>query len=460
MDLVAHAANSFGEYPALITPETSCSFTRLLDDTARIASAFAEEGIGLESVVALVSPNSGSLLLTLLSLMRMGAIAAPVNNRYPESHISGVLQRLHPSKTLDTETLNQLVSEALTRNSTAFTPAAYLDRPVSIIHTSASSGKPKAVMHTLSNHWHSATGSAENLPFGPGDCWLLSLPLYHVGGYSMLFRSLLGGGALALPAKDEPLSESLDRFPVTHLSLVPTQLYRMLRTTGGAARLRKLKALLLGGSAVSEALLRDAVREKIPLYLTYGSTEMSSQVSTSPAPVSSLQGDSGVVLSFREVLIASDGEILVKGPCLFMGYLEEGMLRTATDPKGWFHTGDMGTLSESRRLTVHGRKDSMFISGGENIHPEEIEKALTSIDGIEEAVVLPAPDSEYGSRPVAWIKVSGENEVTDEIITLKLGELLGKLKTPVCFTRIQDWITLPGSAKIDRNWYRKSSKGS
>ncbi|NTU53919.1 MAG: o-succinylbenzoate--CoA ligase [Chlorobiaceae bacterium] len=459
MDIVANAAKVFGNRPALITDERIVSFTDLDKKTALIASAFTEEGITAGDIVVLVAPNSESMLLALLALMRMGAIAAPVNYRFPENQTAGILQRLNPSMTLGKTALERFIGEAQKRNKSGFKPASAMKRPVSIIHTSASSGQPKAAMHTLSNHWHSAMGSAENLPFGPEECWLLSLPLYHVGGYSMLFKCLLGGGALAVASPESSLSESLERFPVTHLSLVPTQLYRMLRSPGGAACLKQLKALLLGGSAVNENLLCEAIGEKLPLRLTYGSTEMSTQVSTSSAPVTSPTADSGTLLPYREAMIAPDGEILVKGPCLFIGYLDDVRLRSARDTRGWFHTGDMGSISEQGLLTVLGRKDNMFISGGENIHPEEIEKALCSIDGIEEAVVVPAPDAEYGMRPVAWIRVEGNKEPTDDFITENLRKSIGKLKTPVRFTRVTEWVTIPGSAKIDRNWYMKKVTG-
>ncbi len=454
MDLVAQAAPTFGSQPAIITEEHIWSFDGLDTDTARIAAAFEETDIRRGDIVALVAPNSPALVLALMALVRMGAVAAPVNHRFPASHIDGVLARLNPAMTLDEAKLEAFVADALVRTGATFTAATEMERPVSIIHTSASSGKPKAAMHSLNNHYFSAKGSAQNLPFGPGDCWLLSLPLYHVGGYSMLFKCLLGGGALAVPSPDAALAESLTRFPVTHLSLVPTQLYRMLRADGGPERLRSLRALLLGGSAVSAPLLREAICERVPLYLTYGSTEMSTQVTTSPGPVTETQGNSGVVLPYREVAISVDGEILVKGECLFMGYLDNGELREARDKNGWFHTGDMGELSKDGWLTVLGRKDSMFISGGENIHPEEIEKALTSIEGIEEAVVVPAPDAEYGMRPVAWVKA--RNDAPDDAtIIASLKSTLGKLKTPLAFHRIQEWQTIPGSAKIDRSWYRK-----
>ncbi|HWR01465.1 MAG TPA: o-succinylbenzoate--CoA ligase [Chlorobaculum sp.] len=467
MEIVAQAAKTFGSAPALITSERTLSFAELDDRTACIASALAAAGIGTGDFVAIVAPNSPSMFLLLTALLRMGAVAAPVNNRFPERQIQGVLQRLGPKMTLvdpvaghigsgDTVDLQRFIVDALAGPSANFPSAIAMERPVSVIHTSASSGKPKAALHSFTNHWHSATGSAINLPFGPGDCWLLSLPLYHVGGYSMIFKCLTGGGAIAVPEKEAPLAESLERFPVTHLSLVPTQLYRMLRTPGGGDLLRKLKAVLLGGSSVSTPLLEEAIRDKIPFYVSYGSTEMSTQVSTSPRPVTATRADSGAILPHREARIAPDGEILVKGPCLFTGYLDEGRLRSATDIEGWFHTGDMGSLSQDGLLTVLGRKDSMFVSGGENIHPEEIEKALTSIPGIEAAVVVPAPDREYGMRPVAWIHVSEDRSGPDDaLVADAVAARLGRLKTPASFNRVSEWVCIPGSAKIDRNWYKK-----
>ena len=123
-----------------------------------------------------------------MALVRMGAVAAPVNHRFPANHIDGVLARLNPAMTLDATALEAFVADALVRMDAAFTAALDTNRPVSIIHTSASSGQPKAAMHSFSNHWYSSMGSATNLPFGPGDCWLLSLPLCHLGGYSMHFK--------------------------------------------------------------------------------------------------------------------------------------------------------------------------------------------------------------------------------------------------------------------------------
>lgn len=472
MDLVREASKKFGDSPALIAPERIRSFIECDRESARMAATLASLGIVPGDIVALALPNSPELLLILMALLRIGAIAAPVNHRFPSIHISGMLDRLNPKLTLfDPQACPGLAAEqAITietfesllkaTESKHFPPAMALERPASVIHTSASSGKPKAALHSLSNHWHNATGSAVNLPFGPGDCWLLSLPLYHIGGYAMLFKSLIGGGALAVGDPATGIEESLDAYPVTHLSLVPTQLYRLLRTPRGPELLGGLKAILLGGSSASMTLLEDAIAARLPVYLTYGSTEMGSQVSTSSRPLSSPSKDSGSVLQYREVSISPEGEILVRGECLFTGYLRHTTkgrgfrLEMSRDREGWFHTGDIGSLTADGVLSVLGRKDNMFISGGENLHPEEIEKTLATLPGIEEALVVPVPDREYGMRPLAWIRVSEYGGLDDADLASMATVILGKLKTPVSFRRVDEWVTIAGSAKIDRNWYR------
>jgi O-succinylbenzoic acid--CoA ligase len=466
MDIIANAASAFGNAPFLLTSGAALSFGKCLKRSAQLANALFREGVAQGKTVAIVSPNSPDLVLALIALLRLGAVAAPLNHRFPEEHRARLVERLSPTLLLTPDPPQRILqcTRAMTFKELSglagrcpdipeFPLPGGMDRPVTIIHTSASSGVPKAALHSFGNHWHNALGANRNMPFGPGDCWLLSLPLCHVGGYALLFRSLAGGGSLALGMPDGTLEASLGEFPVTHLSLVPTQLYRLLRTPGAADSLRRLKALLLGGSAVPAPLLHEALREGLPLYLTYGSTEMGSQVTTTAAPVSGPARGSGSVLPFRELAIAGDGEILVKGPCLFLGYIEEGTPRLQRDDDGWFHTSDMGFLDVDGTLTVLGRKDSMFISGGENIHPEEIETALMDLPGIEQALVVPVPDREYGSRPAAFIRLSPGCDADDGALSEAVGARLGRLKSPVAIRRVAEWSTLPGSAKIDRALY-------
>ncbi len=465
MDLVAKAAEKYGDNTAVISEKETLSFRDLETTTARLTNALLHHGIQKGDVVTFCMPNSPEMVLLLLTLLRMESIAAPLNYRFPSSRLQTLLQPLKPAALVGPKDLTDKLSSPLKLDPEKIVTESIVEKPVfryaksspqlntsvSIIHTSSSSGSPKAALHNLGNHHYSALGSNENLPFGPGDRWLLSLPLFHIGGYAMLFRSLLGGGALAIAEPGTPIQDTLVRFQLSHLSLVPTQLYRMLHDKQALKHLQNLKAILLGGSTVEPALLTEASVAELPVYLTYGSTEMSSQIATTPGPVSTITA--GRALPYRELSIGPGEEILVKGPCLFQGYLSDKGPVLDTDDSGWFHTGDTGMFTPEGELQVTGRTDNMFISGGENIHPEEIERVLCSLTGVLRAVVVPTPDPEYGLRPSAFIETT-ELAPTDSEIREKLSREIGKLKTPVTITRIEEWRLLPGTEKIDRGYYK------
>jgi o-succinylbenzoate---CoA ligase len=466
MDLVGRAAEHFGSLPALRTPEHILSFETCDFLSASIANVLLRDGLCPGEIVALVSPNTHELAMMLLGLLKAGMIAAPINCRFPYRLINNTLEKLNPrliltgsDKPVSIKNTNVVkiasildAAGSLDLPETISAPAD-MDRPVSIIHTSASTGTAKAAVHSFANHWFNAIGSNENIPFIQGDCWLLSLPFYHVGGYAILFRSLVSGASMALGNPDDQLEVLLEQFPVTHVSLVPTQLHRLLENRKTTAVLRSMKAVLLGGSPAPKSLIEDAVKNHIPVYLSYGSTEMGSQIATSPGPVTGLQQQSGNVLPFREMTVSEEGELLVRGKCLFLGYLNNGIISRETDSEGWFHTKDIGHIDEAGKVTVLGRKDNMFISGGENIHPEEIENALMMIEGISEALVVPLPDIEYGKRPAAFIRTCTENQPDEREIDQSMRSLVGSLKTPAKYFHVTEWKVLPGSQKTDRQHY-------
>ena len=132
----------------------------------------------------------------------------------------------------------------------------------------------------------------------------------------------------------------------------------------------------------------------------------------------------------REVSISKRGEILVRGETLFAGYVETEEIDRSLDEEGWFHTRDLGELDEGGYLRVKGRMDNLFISGGENVQPEEIEEALCRLNGVDEAVVVPVPDEEFGARPVAFIRIN-DGEPRD--LASELEPLLPRFKIPISF---------------------------
>jgi o-succinylbenzoate---CoA ligase len=237
----------------------------------------------------------------------------------------------------------------------------------------------------------------------------------------------------------------------THVSLVSTQLLRLLRESDPAPG--GLKAILLGGGPVPISLVDEAAARGLPIHTSYGLTEMASQVTATP-PGASREAlrTSGRPLPYRELSISDSGDILVKGETLFAGYVEGDSIDPASDTDGWFHTGDLGELDADGYLRVRGRKDYLFISGGENVQPEEIEEALCRIEGVEEAVVVPVPDAEFGARPVAFVRTAG---VEPGDLARALEPVLPRFKIPAAF---HGWPEVAGGMKVDRAFFRERAR--
>lgn len=267
-----------------------------------------------------------------------------------------------------------------------------------LIYTSGSTASPKIAILSLANLLANASTVIDPLDLRPGDQWRLTLPLYHVGGIGIVIRCILARATIVLD--DSP--------NITHLSYVPTHLYRATPVY------KRLRCLLLGGAPIT------SYPKHLPVHTTYGLTEMASMVALN-----------GNILPNREVRLAEDGEIFVRGPCLFQGYL-------GSPPSvlpDWFPTGDLGCM-ETGKLEIIGRKDWMFISGGENIQPEEIEKELLALPEILEAAVLPIDDPEFGKRPVAVVRTASQIDL--KWMQSQLRKRLPKYKIPIALYFIDE----------------------
>ncbi len=438
------------------------SYARLDRKVSTTAARLTESGCVPGTRVALYLPRDARYIVLLLGLLRAGCISAPLSTRLPPEGVYPLLRKANCSMFLseDEELLGGvppevrgvrpegLLSEAdVDVADTDYLPA---ERPTTIVFTSGSTGDPKAALHTFGNHYYSALGSNANIKLSIGDRWLLSLPMYHIGGLSIVFRCLLAGATIALPDPDVALDRSIVERGITHVSLVATQLRRLLQKN---PKTTNLKAVLLGGGPMPEALLGEAVVRGIPVYTSYGLTEMASQVtSTRPGASPGELRTSGRTLAYREVSVAESREILVRGKTLFAGYVEGDRLDRTLDAEGWFHTGDLvGGFDEDGNLYVKGRLDNLFISGGENIQPEEVEGTLERIEGVEKAIVVPVPDNEFGERPIAFVQMAGEWRPGD--LTEELGETLPRFKIPVAFYGWPENAD-SGGMKLDRKFFR------
>jgi O-succinylbenzoic acid--CoA ligase len=264
-----------------------------------------------------------------------------------------------------------------------------------VMHTSGTTGRPKAVELTYANQRASAAASADAFPLGTGDRWLCPLPLFHVGGLAVLLRSVIAATTAVLHETFETarVRGALESEGVTLASLVPTMLERLREA--GLSRSPTLRGIALGGGPVPAALLEWADSADIPAVPVYGMTETASQV---------VAGIPGRPLRGVEVGIEEE-EILIRGPMVAQGEL-------ASD--GWLHTGDLGRLDEHGRLHVEGRLKELIVTGGENVAPLEVEQALLTHPAVADAGVAGLPDPEWGEAVTAFV-VLREAASADEL---------------------------------------------
>ncbi|MCF7922068.1 MAG: o-succinylbenzoate--CoA ligase [Candidatus Marinimicrobia bacterium] len=431
------------QYPsniALRMGKTSLTFSDLYLQAMQMATGFSRRGIQPGQRVALGVLPAIEMIISIWACMLANIIVFPLNVRFPRASILEILADVKPALTLSTMayphfatmTFAELQQEAEQMDPVDPPPFKVTDA-TSLLMTSGSSGRVKFVQHSHQNHIQSALGSSQNIPLGLSDRWLLSLPLYHIGGLSIMFRTVLAGAALIIPEEKHSTLRDIELQDITHVSLVATQLQRFLRDESGPGILSGMKAILLGGSAIPHSLIQKSLEYALPIHVSYGSTEMASQIATTSGDHrdAALAG-SGKVLPGRELIISHEGEILVKGETLAQGYLENRQLIELRDEDGWFHTGDVGYVNVWGELTVTGRMDNQFISGGENVQPEHIERILCKIPGILSAMVIPQADDEFGSRPVAYLEVS-PTVPTGEEINQKLRNSLPGYMLPIAY---------------------------
>jgi O-succinylbenzoic acid--CoA ligase len=446
--------------PAIVSGSHTMLYHELDEYAGRVARNAADAGVQAGDRVALFLPSGWQYVAIFFGLLRIGAVACPLNTRLPRAAVleyvraircrhvvakvaAGGRGDLEGVRVLDPDDLGIYRSELESPPEWRLS----MEAPATILFTSGSGGHPKAVQHRYAHHYYSARGANQNIRLVSHDAWLLALPLYHVGGLSIVFRTLLAGATLAIPEGDESIEQAQERYGVTHLSLVSTQLIRLLQSANLPPTFGSLKAIVLGGSAIAPAHLAEAIRRTWPVYPSYGLTEMASQVATvQPSSPPAKRMTSGRVLHHRELRIGAGGEIQVRGATRFDGYVRPDGLETPFDAEGWFSTGDVGALDAEGYLTVQGRRDNLFISGGENIQPEEIERLLGSLPEVAEAIVVPVAHAEFGERPVAYVRWNGQ-PLSLAAVRERLAQVLPKYKLP---DAVRPWPEDAGALKVNR----------
>ena len=432
-DWLAHRAVTTPDRTALVAGGRSWSFAALDAEATRAARALTGHGVGSGDRVATLLPNGERAVVLAHAVLRLGATLVPLNTRLTGAELAVQIAGARPRLlVVDARTAAlgdrarrecadapvEIVDADALRTETTTGIALRLEHEsasvLAIIYTSGTTGQPKGAMLTVGNFWWSAVGSALNLGTHADDRWLVCLPLFHIGGLSIVFRAAIYGIAAVVHDGFDAgaVNRAIDDEGVTIISLVAVMLQRMLDAREGRPYPASLRCVLLGGGPAPRALLERCAALAIPVVQTYGLTETASQVATL-APEDALRrlGSAGRPLYPNEIRIVGThgnapagepGEILVRGPVVMAGYT--GPPHDAI-VDGWLRTGDIGYLDGEGYVYVLDRRADLIITGGENVYPAEVEAALMAHPMVAEAAVVGATDPVWGQRVIAIVRL-------------------------------------------------------
>jgi acyl-CoA synthetase (AMP-forming)/AMP-acid ligase II len=476
--MVLSTADRFGDREAIVDGELRLSFAEMVSRVRRASGAFAEAGVSAGDRVAVWAPNSAEWIIAAFGLLTAGATLVPVNTRFKEAEAFDIITRSGAKMVLAQQgflgldftapagvPVIDIKSGFLASGSSAEraggTGKISGDDIADIIFTSGTTGRPKGVMmpHTatlrLYAEWNDLAGTRE------GDRYLIVNPFFHIFGYKagVIASMIRGMTVYPLPVFDIGRVLSLvEREKITVLPGAPTIYHELLaaRRRGGHD-MSSLRVAVTGAADIPVDLIR-RIRQELPfqsIMTGYGLTEAGTITA-------SRQGDSlediattaGLPCDGFEVRIADDGEVLARGFAVMKGYFDDpGSTAEAIDADGWLHTGDLGALDTAGRLKIIGRKKDMFIVGGFNAYPAEIEGFLMEHPGVAQAAVIGVPDERMGQAGKAFIvRAAGEPVTEAELTAWAKGKMAGfKVPRSVVFLEA---LPLNATGKVEKDQLR------
>lgn len=399
--------------------------------------------------VALPGEPAVSTLVVIGALVEMGVPVVPVHPKLSAHERTELLDTLQPAFALDGTQVRELADRRRTGPPLSVpdpSPAA----PLAIVATSGTSGTPKGVVLSRRAFAAAADASAANLGWREDDRWLLCMPLAHVGGLTIPLRTLAARRTTVCGPHGSfdptAIIDIIERHRVTIASLVPTMLVRLLDDPAGWVPPSHLRAILLGGAGPAGRLLDRCRARGVPVLTTYGLTETCGQVTTQrPGTAPSEEQGAGEVLSGLQVKIVR-GEIQVRGPSLLRGYVGCSTAVPKTED-GFFRTGDAGSLDAEGRLHVLGRLDDRIVTGGENVDPLQVERALEALPGVRKACVFGVDDPTWGQQ-VATVLVLEQGASAEALKRTVRGRLAAHRRPRLVV--FADDLPTTRSGKVDR----------
>ncbi|SMO68677.1 o-succinylbenzoate--CoA ligase [Fodinibius sediminis] len=447
----------------------SAVHTYIYDDLRQFEHAFLyffkERNLNFDRPVALLADSSDELVFLIASCWRLGipfvTIDAGLSAREQSQYLQQVRVELiicdqdpeHPDFSCPTVHISRFALAKILKPD--FTPEPWVkdhkkninpDQIFGYFFTSGTTGIPKIVPLKRRQVLYGAKASEANIDPGRNQLWLLSLPLHHVGGVSVILRSLLyGSGVYRMDTFDiSRVTELLDKKQhMVAASMVPTMLKRLMKR-GDFSVHDHFMAILLGGGPLDGTLVDECFNRGIPVVASYGMTETCAQIAANPlmtvGDLSRPRESVGQVFSPNRIEIRDEsaqaleegdsGQIWLKGPQVFEGYYQTKNQGCFFDRDGWFNTGDYGHLNHRGELFIEARRTDLIVSGGENVSPLEVEQALRKVAPVQEAAVVGVPDEEWGQKVVAAVVAKKGQHIDPDAIRQKLRSKISSFKVP------------------------------
>jgi acyl-CoA synthetase (AMP-forming)/AMP-acid ligase II len=470
--LVRAAAERWPEAEALVDAETRLTFAALAAEVDRAARAAMAAGVGTGDRVAIWAPNMWEWVIAALGVHGAGGVLVPLNTRYKGDEAAYVLQRSgarllftvqgflgtdYPAMLEGHDTPVERTVVFRTESWDEFLAAATHDAELplvtdedlsDIIFTSGTTGRPKGVMTTHGQTVRVFRDWASVIGLRAGDRYLVATPFFHTFGYKagLVAALITGATTYTLPVVDmAPVLELVSRERITMLPGTPTLFQSILNDPDrGAYDLSSLRLSTIGGASVPMELVERMYGELFDTVVTgYGLTESTGVVTMSRAddPPEVISRTVGRALPGFEVRVVDEhggdvptgaaGEVVVRGYNVMQGYLDDPeQTALAIDDDGWLHTGDVGILDEDGYLAITDRLKDMFIAGGFNAYPAEIEAALLRNPDIAMAAVIGISDERLGEVGMAFVVPAPGRALTEEGVIAWAKEEMANFKVP------------------------------
>jgi len=458
--LLRRAADRFGAHPAYVEGGSTTSYAELLARVEATAAAYTEAGVGRGDRVVLWGPNSTAWAIAALAVSYAGGVLVPVNSRYVGAEVADVVARTHAALVvvhdgfLGRDQLRELAEAGVTervvtlaevagRTKVDSRPKSELsgvspDDVADILFTSGTTGRSKGAMSAHRQTIGVARAWAELGGVRQDDRYLVVNPFFHSFGYKIGIVVGLLTGATLYPVATFDVDETMRLIEAERITVfpgAPTLFQSLLAAPARADRDLSSLRLAVTGAAVVPVVLIERMREAAPSGLGIDQVVTAFGMTEAVVVTMCRAGDSaetvattnGRAIPGMETRIGPDDELLVRGDYVMLGYLDDPKAtREAIDDEGWLHTGDVGSLDAHGNLAITDRLKDMYISGGFNVYPAEVEQALLRMDGVTDVAVVGVPDERMGEIGKAYVVGTA---TPDEVVAFAK-EHLANFKVP------------------------------